>query len=110
VHVSSLRVELTRARNGALWASLGCAGDPPAKCLRATPVSGARAAVPRTHASRTVRPLADGPDQIRRKPLGQVHRGPMHWVHARDPQPHQPSDQGSIAQLSRFSLRAPGFS
>jgi hypothetical protein len=42
--------DTARARNGALWASLRCAGDPPAKHRRATTVSGACAAVPaRTH-------------------------------------------------------------
>jgi hypothetical protein len=42
------------ARNGALWANLGHAGDSPAKRRRATSVSGARAAIPRTHTSKTV--------------------------------------------------------
>jgi hypothetical protein len=54
-HLLQLRVELARARFNALWAGLGFTGDPPAKRRRATPVSSARAADLRMHASKTMR-------------------------------------------------------
>jgi hypothetical protein len=76
-----LCVELARAQFDALWAGLGCVGDPPAKRRRATPVSSARAVVLHTHASRTVRSPANGSDLNGAYPLGAVYRGPVHQVH-----------------------------
>jgi hypothetical protein len=48
---------------------------------RAAPVSGVVAAARRTHASRTVRSVMDGPGRVPLRFKWPVHRGPMDRAH-----------------------------